>query len=141
MKKILAGLIITLSTGISFAQNSLNLEIAGVIKEGGKLYISLFNSEQSFKEKKTCYSFLANPSSETVDIKLSLPAGEYFFSIYQDSNNNGKLDTRIVGIPKELFGFSNYDGKTLPGDFKRHKVIVNDQTKKISVNLYKIQVP
>jgi len=52
MKKILSGLIITLSTGISSAQTSLNLEIAGVIKEGGKLYVSLFNSEQSFKKKR-----------------------------------------------------------------------------------------
>jgi uncharacterized protein (DUF2141 family) len=138
MKKILAGLTIALTAGISFAQTSLNLEIAGVIKEGGKLYVSLFNSEQSFKEKKTYYSFIANPGSETVAVQLSLPAGEYFFSIYQDSNNNGKLDTNIVGIPKELFGFSNYDGKTVPGDYKRHKVIVNNLTDKIKVQLYKI---
>jgi uncharacterized protein (DUF2141 family) len=138
MKKILPGLIITLSTGISFAQTSLNLEIVGVIKEGGKLYVSLFNSEQSFKEKKTYYSFIANPDSETVAVQLSLPAGEYFFSMYQDSNNNGRLDTNIVGIPKELFVFSNYDGKTVPGDFKRHKVIVNDLTDKIEVRLNKI---
>jgi len=58
--------------------------------------------------------------------------------MYRDGNNNGKLDTNIVGIPKELFGFSNYDGKTVPGDYKRHKVLVNDLTDRITVHLYKL---
>jgi uncharacterized protein (DUF2141 family) len=51
MEKILTGLLITLSTEISCAQTSMNLEIAGVIKEGGKLYVSIFNSEQSYIKK------------------------------------------------------------------------------------------
>ena len=36
-----------------------------------------------------------------------LPYGEYAISVYQDKNDNGKLDTGLFGIPKEPFGFSN----------------------------------
>ncbi|WP_455610773.1 DUF2141 domain-containing protein, partial [Bacteroides sp.] len=36
-----------------------------------------------------------------------LPTGTYAFSMYQDENGNGKLDTGAFGIPVEKFGFSN----------------------------------
>ena len=37
----------------------------------------------------------------------SVPPGRYALSMYQDLNNNRKLDSNILGIPKEPFGFSN----------------------------------
>ncbi|TAL66660.1 MAG: DUF2141 domain-containing protein [Bacteroidetes bacterium] len=138
MKKIIVYLALFLYSGIATAQNSLTLEIAGVKKQGGKLYVSLFNSEQSLKEKKIYHSLVTNSIDETLNVELNLPEGEYFFSVYQDNNSNGELDTGIMGIPKELFGFSNYDGKSVPGNFNRHKVLVNENTKKIAVHLYKI---
>jgi uncharacterized protein (DUF2141 family) len=36
-----------------------------------------------------------------------LQPGEYAFSIFYDSNNNGKLDTNFIGIPKEPLALSN----------------------------------
>ena len=36
-----------------------------------------------------------------------LPYGEYAISVYQDRNENGKLDTGLFRVPKEPFGFSN----------------------------------
>jgi uncharacterized protein (DUF2141 family) len=36
-----------------------------------------------------------------------LPIGQHAVSVYQDSNDNGKLDALIFGIPKEKHGFSN----------------------------------
>lgn len=120
------------------AQTNLSLEIVGVIKEGGKIHVSLFNSEQSFEERRVYLTLVSNPDSVNINLPLNLPAGEYLFSIYQDNNNNGELDTNLLGIPKEMFGFSNYDGKSIPGSFKKHKVQVAEATKKISVNLYKI---
>ncbi len=138
MKNIIICLIVVMSEGISFAQTNLRLEITGVKIEGGKLYVSLFNSERSFEQRKVYLTFVSNPDSVNIKLPLNLPAGEYLFSVYQDSNNNGELDTNFLGIPREPFGFSNYDGKSIPGSFKKHKVLVMETTKKISVNLYKI---
>lgn len=138
MKKIIVCLAVFLCSGMAIAQNSLTLEIASVKKHGGKIHISIFNNEKSFDERKTYYSIVANPIAETVFVPIVLPTGEYVISMYQDSNGNGELDTNIQGIPKELFGFSNYNGKSAPGNFKKHKVIVNESTKKISLHLYKI---
>lgn len=138
MKKIIVCLAVLLCSGIALAQNSMSLEIAGVKKSGGKIHISIFNNEKSFDERKTYCSMVANSISETVYVTIALPSGEYVISMYQDSNGNGELDTNILGIPKEPFGFSNYNGKSAPGNFKKHKVMINESTKKISLHLYKI---
>jgi len=37
----------------------------------------------------------------------NIPPGEYAISIFHDENDNGKLDTNFIGIPKEPYGFSN----------------------------------
>ena len=138
MKNLLICFLIVMSEAVCSAQTNLSLEIVGVKKEGGKVHVSLFNSEQSCEERKVYLTLISELDAVTANLMLTLPAGEYLFSIYQDNNNNGELDTNLLGIPRELFGFSNYDGKSIPGSFKKHKVEVTEATKKISVNLYKI---
>jgi uncharacterized protein (DUF2141 family) len=138
MKKTFVCLAVFLCSGIAFAQNSLTLEIAGVKKQGGKLYISFCNSEESFDKRKTYYSMVTDATAETLRIPVSLPTGGYVISMYQDSNGNGKLDSNFLGIPREPYGFSNYNGKSAPGNFDKLKVMVNDKTKKVTVHLYKI---
>ncbi|MCU0458403.1 MAG: DUF2141 domain-containing protein [Bacteroidales bacterium] len=138
MKKLIVGIAIFLSSGIAFAQNGLTLEITGIKKDGGKLHISFFNSEKSYDGRKIYYSIIANSIAETLSMPITLPAGGYVISMYQDKNGNGELDSNFLGIPREPFGFSNYAGKSAPGSFDKLKVIVNDTTKTITVHLYKI---
>lgn len=42
--------------------------------------------------------------------------------------NVASLDTSFIGMPKEPVGLSNYDGKGIPGKFKKHKFSVNENT-------------
>ncbi len=79
-----------------------------------------------------------NVTAETLSIPVSLSAAGYVISMYQDINGNGKLDSNFLGIPREPFGFSNYNGKSAPGSFDKLKVMVNDKTKKVTVHLYKL---
>jgi uncharacterized protein (DUF2141 family) len=76
----------------------------------GKLGVSLYNSKKGFPGKHTeAYaSVLKNISStsETVVFE-NLPYGSYAVSAMHDENNNGKLDTNFIGIPKEGVGVSN----------------------------------
>jgi len=69
-----------------------------------------------------------------------LPQGECMVWAYQDGNNNGKLDSGIFGIPKEPIGLTNYGGKGVPGGFNKHKVPVNRDTAKITINLAVIKL-
>jgi len=138
MKKIFFCISAFLCAGLAFSQHSFTLEISGAKNQGGKIYVSVFNSEYAYDAKKVTYSLVTNAGAEIVHLPIALPAGEYLFSMFQDSNGNGKLDTNLIGIPREPFGFSNYSGKSAPGNFDKLKVIVNDKTKKIAVLLYKI---
>lgn len=48
----------------------------------------------------------------------SLPVGAYAVSAFHDENDNGKLDFRFYGAPKERYGFSNgARGRFGPPDF------------------------
>lgn len=138
MKRIPLFITILIISVVASAQNTTTLKINGVEKNGGTIYISIFNSESSFKAREAYLSFSLSADSETVFKDLNLPAGQYVFSIYQDGNKNGKLDSNLIGIPKEKFGFTNYDGKSTPGSFNRHKVEINQNKNEVEVTLFKI---
>ena len=37
----------------------------------------------------------------------NIPHGDYALKVFHDENENQKLDTNFIGMPKEKFGFSN----------------------------------
>ena len=57
-----------------------------------------------------------------------LKPGRYAVAVYHDENDNGELDTNLLGMPTEGFGFSN-DAKGFAGppDFDAAAVEVSDQ--------------
>ena len=136
MKTAVITIFIALFTGITSAQNSVTIEFSGAGKNCGKVYVSLFNNEKSFKEKQVYLKFEIEPNAENFQKEISLPDGEYFFSPCQDHNGNGILDANLLGIPKEKFAFSNYDAKTPPGGFNRHKVAINNTVRQVKLQLY-----
>jgi uncharacterized protein (DUF2141 family) len=125
-------------TAIASAQVMAILKIEGVEMNGGKVYVSIFNSEPTYKVREAYLTFILDSKNEIVVKDLALPKGSYVISIYQDSNGNGKLDTNLIGIPKEKFGFTNYDGESAPGSFNRHKIQINEKGNEVVVRLYKI---
>jgi uncharacterized protein (DUF2141 family) len=42
---------------------------------------------------------------------VKLPQGVYAVSLFHDENRNGKLDSGVMRIPKEGYGFSNNPAK------------------------------
>ena len=69
--------------------------------------IGVFNDESSFPDSHH-RGEKVETSDEVVIVTFdNLTVGQYAVSVYQDSNNNGQLDTGLFGIPKEKYGFSN----------------------------------
>jgi uncharacterized protein (DUF2141 family) len=86
------------------------VNIDGLPNNKGKVMIALDNTKESFssngnsaykganaviKEKKASVTFNA------------LPYGLYAVKVFHDENNNDELDSNIMGIPREAYGFSN----------------------------------
>ena len=62
--------------------------------------------------------------------------GQYGISAFQDVNNNEKLDTSFIGLPKEPYGFSqNARGKFGPPGFKEIAFEIGSEPETVEINL------
>ncbi|WP_051068832.1 DUF2141 domain-containing protein [Cesiribacter andamanensis] len=88
---------------------SLHLTVEGLRNNKGLVRISLFNSEDGFPEdnQKALKVLAVAPKGGKAQVAFgSLPAGTYAIALLHDENENGKMDTNLVGYPKEGWGAS-----------------------------------
>ena len=89
--------------------HKLSIHISGISKIKGSLFIAVFRATDDFpvfgKQFKGIIKEVEGKSQNyTFD---NLPEGEYALAIYQDENRNKILDKNLLGIPTEIYGFSN----------------------------------
>ena len=83
--------VLTFATQSLSAQN-LTLEVRGIENVTGKLYVAIYNSQETFM-KKPLAGFAVEVKDKVVSIPCKgLPAGTYAFSMYQDENGSYKID-------------------------------------------------
>ena len=94
---------------------TLDVEIQG-ISEGGVLHLAIYSSKEAFEsdrgDKPALQAGIEAGVVEKIDKgtykgSFEIPPGTYAIGVYVDENENEKLDTNFLGIPKEQFGFSN----------------------------------
>ena len=87
------------------------IELSGLQNASGNIYIAVYDSDKSWLGENTVLqqqvAIVDALDGALVLAELRLPPGEYAFSIFHDSNGNGKLDTNFFGIPKEPVALSN----------------------------------
>jgi len=140
MKKFLICAIFFSLLAFLYAQDcEVVVEVNGIQAKAGMVYLAVFNGENSYKNKEVFIARKVDDGATNAKIPLTLPAGDYVLVAFQDLNKNVKLDTNIIGIPKEPVGISNYTGKGIPGGFNKLKMTVSATTKTIQVNLIAIK--
>ena len=87
----------------------LTLRIHDIPAGGGRLMIAVVASEAAFDgDQPGVASFVLPASSASVELTTSaLTDGHYAVRVMHDANGNGELDSNMVGIPTEAWGFSN----------------------------------
>jgi uncharacterized protein (DUF2141 family) len=81
----------------------------------GTCYVSLYNRKTGFPGKAALATRKVRLTAKECTFSFEkLPKGDYSIAAYHDENNNGRLDTNLVGIPTEGFAFSN-NPRTLMG--------------------------
>jgi len=138
-RKIVLLLLIQIVCGIFlFAEEKkLIVQITNVTSEEGQIILAIYNSSDNYDKRIAFQEVKLKPEIDTVIFETNVPDGEFLVMLVHDINNNGKLDTSFIGMPKEPVGLSNYDGKGIPGKFKKHKFSVNENTE-IIIPLKKI---
>lgn len=121
--------------GSQAQKRSVKITITNITTASGTIVLSAHDSEESFKKKKPVQTARVPASVPSVTIELSLEPGECAFCVFHDTNSDGDLNAGFMGIPKEPFGFSNYDGKGPPGNFKKHKVAIPSGTEALALEI------
>ena len=103
--------LVIFNVGFSFGQteniHDVTVNISNLKSDNGNVYISIYNSETSFLNQgfKAALSKIENNSCTI--IFEDIPNGIYAISFFHDENENKKMDSNFLGIPKEDYGCSN----------------------------------
>ena len=113
-----------MSSMISWSQSTHNLTVnfEGLNSDQGKLFVAVYNHKDNFLKTPFKGEIVAiNEGRAKVEF-TDLPKGIYAVSSFHDENDNGKLDTNWVGIPKEPNACSNNAKASFgPPEFKDAK--------------------
>ena len=116
----------------------LRIEIMGLRNAKGYVLISMYCNEDGFptKVEKACWKGQETSRNGKVEIlRKDLAAGTYAVAVLHDENSNLKMDTRLLGLPKEGYGFSQNPRLLLgPPSFKSAS-IQHDGNQTITINM------
>ncbi len=108
---ILLGLL-SISPTMAQAPSSFTLTIQVDNAESNEGYVlfMLFQGEDGFPnspEKALAYDGTRLSNNTATIVFKDLEPGEYAVAVLHDENSNGKMDTNMIGIPREAYGASN----------------------------------
>jgi uncharacterized protein (DUF2141 family) len=117
-----------ISTQFIFSQENTGIiiiELEKINNQNGSIQISIYDGEDGFPDdyKKAFFykTYPITPDLKKIVIE-NIPYGTYALAVLHDENDNFKLDTNFLGIPKEGYGFSNnVKGMFGPPSFNRAK--------------------
>jgi uncharacterized protein (DUF2141 family) len=114
----------------------LTISISDVEKGKGHLMIALYKSEEDYKSGKASFHTKVEAlNGKEIAVFENLADGEYAIKIYQDENDNNKMDFNMMGIPKEGYGFSNNVGMFGAPKYEEAKFLVKENTA-ITIDLF-----
>lgn len=120
-------------------KSNLTLKINAPEEARGSLRIAIFKHEDDFlnTDKAVYLKVLEVNDLQPVEHQVGqLHYGEYAIAIFHDTNNNGRLDTNWLGIPKEPYAFSNDAGKKWKKpSFQDAKVLLDTENRVVRLQL------
>ena len=123
-----------------YGQMSLTIEIDGFRNpKEGNILIAIFTDQLNFKNDISLKNWTVPKEKLIKGVfkeTVKLPLGEYGIAILDDEDINGKMSYNFFGIPKEGYGFSdfNHSGFKKPM-FSDFKFSVSDSTHMILIKL------
>lgn len=100
-------LFVLISASVAQAQDHLVVFVDGLKNDKGSVRVGLFDNEADYLKKAIVGKVASIKENKATVVFEDLEPGTYALGIIHDENENGKLDTNGIGIPKEGFGFGN----------------------------------
>lgn len=119
----------------------IHVKILDIRNSTGSVACALFESPEGFpieflRSATNVMVIKVRKSQARCDFE-DIPPGTYALAVIHDENMNGKLDTNVLGIPKEGYGFSN-DARALFGapSFSEASFPYDGQTLDLTIGLH-----
>lgn len=96
---------------IAWAESSvkqLKITIKNIKSQQGKIHVALFDRSENFLTEKWLTGKVLDPTGEEITIIFAaLPEQDYAVAVYQDLDNDEKMNRNFFGSPTEPHGLSN----------------------------------
>ena len=131
-QRSLAAAVLTGIVAVPVLAADLTVEIHGIRSGDGHLYVAVHapESKDAFPAATGSVAALQRRASAGT-LRLVVPdlsPGQYAVNAFHDENGNGELDTNLVGIPSEGYGFANDASASFgPPKFEDAAVDVSDE--------------
>ena len=131
-KKGLSCFLFLLPLYVCMGQFQLTIQVENIKIPQGQLLLAIYDSHENYDAEKSPMHFMKQLTITTNTTRITfedLPAGHYAIKAFHDTNNNNKLDTNLIGLPKEQYGFSNNVTARLgPPSFEQSRFSVQGDT-------------
>ncbi|MDX2190870.1 MAG: DUF2141 domain-containing protein [Bacteroidota bacterium] len=136
MKSIILSLSFLLSSILVMAQKTtVTIQVNNIQVGKGSVVINIYDKEASFF-KTAFVSKTQTADNASLKFTFEIPNGTYAISIYQDIDNNGKLNQGWFEIPLEPVGFgNNFKPKFSAPTFHNCAVIISKSNNQFTISL------
>lgn len=89
---------------------TVKVKVTRVSSKKGEILAALFSSEKGFPDNPNAAYKVARGTAVNGIATLefsNVPKGTYAIALFHDTNNDGELNSNMLGIPKEGYGVSN----------------------------------
>ena len=119
-------------------KGTLTVRITGFANDNGKCRFALDNSKEVYESEDSVFVGRILPIIDSVATFIidSLEYGTYAIKVFHDENIDGELDTNILGIPSEDYGFSNNaSGWFGPPSWEKSKFLFNQKEMTVEISI------
>lgn len=127
-----SGVLSAQSNGVS----QLVIEVAGIESNDGAVIVSVFDSESDWLKDAVYSEILTISGKRASGVFANVPYGEYAVSVFHDENSNSELDSDLMRIPTEPYGFSNNAKASFgPATWQDSKFLIESESVLVSIVL------
>ncbi|MCE9648738.1 MAG: DUF2141 domain-containing protein [Parvibaculum sp.] len=147
--KIAVGVLLSAWVAFPARASELELTIVGVRSDEGAVMVGVYDSAEKFRkaiekagnaghlvDADRMFGATLRARAGDERIGIALPPGRYGLIVFHDENDDGRLDTSMLGVPTEGYGFSNNAmGFLSAPTFDSAAVMVGDKDRSIVISL------
>lgn len=86
---------------------ALTVSVDNIQTTEGDIRIVVYDESNWLNREEWTNRLVQPATGDTMTATFELPPGRYAVAVLHDENGNGKMDTRLLRMPKEPYGFSN----------------------------------